>query len=1107
MKSCLLIVTLLLSAFVACAQYPVWEKRSGNWSDASGWSTGQVPGRNQTVGINSSCEVIVTGEVFAGIIYVDEQGKINIGETGTLHVNNSGTYGAIRMFDRSQLIVNGKLIMGDTNPLYGDGIAASYYRSFPAGAKPDIIVNKTGSIAIGNTTGAGIFLFSGGSITNHGTIEIGKFGPIGFAEGENLISAGIFTSGASFTNTGIITVDDVQALPGKQGNTGIAVSPGLFNTGEVRIGQRARITGDALVVGDTASNAGLILIDNARDGFALSKLNNTGQIKIGQSGPISNRGVYSMRSTSLIANQGDILIDNTGGNAINLGGVNITNQKNILIGKTGRIGGSAFGLSSSVIDNQSGGVIQAYNCGSHNIRLSGSSVVTNAGITDAGGTNNAKNDALYLDNSRFTNAAGGFVKLDKAKKSGVHLVKGQFDNRGTVRLIQTDTIPVLLQNASVFTNSGILDASASDGTYGGGIAVTEGSRFENQPGAGITLNRPSLISTLPALYIRDAGSRFVNNASLSIGEATSPLPYHAIQVDQNASLANEKLGLIKVGNTQQNGLMILNESEFVNNGALEFYNVAGSPFYAASESQLSNDGTIKTGLGSVFSKESVYLDGNVVFKNRPRGELYLNKVTGGSAGLVVKAGSRVENDGKIVWGNAAAFQGTAALQLSNGGVFENRQTSVLEFSSLTGDAIVCDAVTGATPRSNFTNDGSVRFGNIAGRGFYNTDPTFPFRNNNVFETLPGGKMNLQALVSSPGASSKLNNADGSVTLAFAFTNNGTVTNGGAFSTQATFTNNNAVINNGTWNAADVFNNNNRYQGSGVFKGALFSNKANLVPGNSPGCASFENGLTMLPGATLRIEVNGKTACTEFDQVSVTGTASLSGILNVTFGGGYVPGNTDAITILKSTALSGTFESNNLPAGWALVYNKPSAGDVTLSRAGALPLRLVEFTVRNEGNAAFAAWRTTEEENTSHFDLERSADGRQFQKVGTIAAINEAGVHDYNFTDRELLPGRSYYRLKMEDWDRTYSYSRILAFENGTSVTSAIYPNPARDIVKVNVSESGVGQTIRVISQAGKILLTRHLPASGTQTVDVSAIPAGIYLMKVGNGETYKLVKE
>jgi hypothetical protein len=144
--------------------------------------------------------------------------------------------------------------------------------------------------------------------------------------------------------------------------------------------------------------------------------------------------------------------------------------------------------------------------------------------------------------------------------------------------------------------------------------------------------------------------------------------------------------------------------------------------------------------------------------------------------------------------------------------------------------------------------------------------------------------------------------------------------------------NNATLN---VNGGGTETNNGTYKGTGAFTGALFNNSGGIVaPGGSPGCASFGAGYTNGTG-TEQIEIAGTTPCTQYDQLQVTGTATLSGTLNVTFFGGYTPNCGESYTIMTFTSRVGTFATVNtpaLPAGmsWNITYN---ATTVVLSISG------------------------------------------------------------------------------------------------------------------------------------------------------------------------------
>lgn len=175
---------------------------------------------------------------------------------------------------------------------------------------------------------------------------------------------------------------------------------------------------------------------------------------------------------------------------------------------------------------------------------------------------------------------------------------------------------------------------------------------------------------------------------------------------------------------------------------------------------------------------------------------------------------------------------------------------------------------------------------------------------------------------------------------------------------------------------------------------------------------------------------------------------------------------------------------------------------------ALPLTLVDFTLKEEDKKAIASWTTTDEVNTHHFELERSADGNQFQTIATVDAMNAPGDHNYNYVDAQPLRGKNYYRIKMVDIDDTYTYSRIASLTgNEGRAIAAIYPNPANDIVNVVIAESSTNLSIQLISLDGKVLQTKRFALRGTYQLNVTKHPAGIYFIKVSNGEIHKLVKQ
>jgi hypothetical protein len=79
---------------------------------------------------------------------------------------------------------------------------------------------------------------------------------------------------------------------------------------------------------------------------------------------------------------------------------------------------------------------------------------------------------------------------------------------------------------------------------------------------------------------------------------------------------------------------------------------------------------------------------------------------------------------------------------------------------------------------------------------------------------------------------------------------------------------------------------------------------------------------------VNLELGGTTAGSGYDQIAVTGTATLAGTLNVSLINGFTPTTGQTFTLISSTgARSGRFGAETIPAGTTTNYN---ANSVTLT---------------------------------------------------------------------------------------------------------------------------------------------------------------------------------
>lgn len=112
-------------------------------------------------------------------------------------------------------------------------------------------------------------------------------------------------------------------------------------------------------------------------------------------------------------------------------------------------------------------------------------------------------------------------------------------------------------------------------------------------------------------------------------------------------------------------------------------------------------------------------------------------------------------------------------------------------------------------------------------------------------------------------------------------------------------------------------------GTGKIGGTVTSS-GTVSPGASPGRLTFARNYTQNAGGTLRIEIGGFTAGTQYDQLIVSNTATLGGNLTVVLTNGFVPAVGQQFIVLQAASLGSTkFAATNLPAIapnlWTVTY--------------------------------------------------------------------------------------------------------------------------------------------------------------------------------------------
>jgi hypothetical protein len=182
-------------------------------------------------------------------------------------------------------------------------------------------------------------------------------------------------------------------------------------------------------------------------------------------------------------------------------------------------------------------------------------------------------------------------------------------------------------------------------------------------------------------------------------------------------------------------------------------------------------------------------------------------------------------------------------------------------------------------------------------------------------------------------------------------------------------------------------------------------------------------------------------------------------------------------------------------------------DLNLSlcpEGGPLPVEFLNINARQKGSGVSVEWSTSQEVNSSRFEIEKSADGNNNWSI--VASINAAGssstVKNYNAYDPRPFYGINFYRIKQLDKDGNFKYSKTVRVKLTLDKTGvSVLANPFHNSLTVDFS-SATEQSVsaRLMDITGKQVAVEKWSITTGSTrkefSNVSALQQGMYILTV-----------
>ncbi len=207
-------------------------------------------------------------------------------------------------------------------------------------------------------------------------------------------------------------------------------------------------------------------------------------------------------------------------------------------------------------------------------------------------------------------------------------------------------------------------------------------------------------------------------------------------------------------------------------------------------------------------------------------------------------------------------------------------------------------------------------------------------------------------------------------------------------------------------------------------------------------------------------------------------------------------NTSTHNFTNSIALIGAADQSTLTNGFhgsldeLSIYNRVLSSEEILDQV--LPVKLEFFKGKKLHDFIELKWKTQIEENVSHFDLQKSLDGRLFRNISKIDA-GKKNYLTYDFTG--IVDADAWYRLQIVDKDGKTAYSNIIKVAGSNALDAdeqvvKIFPNPGSDVI--NLAGIFHNTDVSIYNNAGTMISRQRV--SGNKTVDISRLPAGLYYL-------------
>ena len=194
-----------------------------------------------------------------------------------------------------------------------------------------------------------------------------------------------------------------------------------------------------------------------------------------------------------------------------------------------------------------------------------------------------------------------------------------------------------------------------------------------------------------------------------------------------------------------------------------------------------------------------------------------------------------------------------------------------------------------------------------------------------------------------------------------------------------------------------------------------------------------------------------------------------------------------VVCTAATAIATTFGTG----GTSRIDNFKVTADVVI------PVELVKFAAQKDKSAAKLTWTTATELNNAFYAIERSTNGKDFDKIGEVSGYgNSQRMRDYTFMDEKPSGSVNYYRLRQVDFNGKETVSKTVSVNFDKNASIKVYPAIATDKINVEINSDGAAD-LTIVNLAGQVMKTQKVEnTEGVLPINISDLPNGSYIIRM-----------